>query len=95
MSIDHMPYANICKKLLVNQITVLETMTSMDFLEFRDLLSPASGFQSYQFRQLEAKLGLKMENRHEQRYYERQLRKEHIQEICYPPQAEAKQGTKS
>ena len=68
-------------KLLVNQITVLETMTSMDFLEFRDLLSPASGFQSYQFRQLEAKLGLKMENRHEQRYYERQLRKEYIQEI--------------
>jgi len=68
-------------KLLVNQVTVLETMTSMDFLDFRDLLSPASGFQSFQFRQLEARLGLKMENRHENRYYEHQLRKEHIQSI--------------
>ena len=68
-------------RLLVNQVTVLETMTPMDFLDFRDLLAPASGFQSYQFRQLEAKLGLKMEDRHEQRYYEHQLRTEHIDGI--------------
>jgi tryptophan 2,3-dioxygenase len=51
------------QKLLVDQIRIMETMTPLDFLEFRDLLIPASGFQSIQFRQLEAKLGLKRENR--------------------------------
>lgn len=68
-------------RLLVSQITVIETMSSMDFLDFRDLLSPASGFQSYQFRQLEAKLGLKMENRHAKCYYEHQLTEEHVEGI--------------
>jgi tryptophan 2,3-dioxygenase len=46
------------EQLLVSQIDVLETMTPMDFLEFRDLLIPASGFQSEQFRLIEARLGL-------------------------------------
>lgn len=46
------------QKLLIQQIHVLETMTPMDFLEFRNYLFPASGFQSYQFRLLELKLGL-------------------------------------
>lgn len=68
-------------KLLVSQIDVLETMTPMDFLDFRDLLAPASGFQSVQFRTLETKLGLKMEHRHEKRHYESQLRCEHVQLI--------------
>ena len=45
--------------LLVEQIRILETMTPMDFLEFRDLLIPASGFQSVQFRIIETKLGIK------------------------------------
>lgn len=40
------------------QFEVLETMTPMDFLEFRNLLVPASGFQSTQFREIEIKLGL-------------------------------------
>ena len=44
--------------LLIGQFDVLETMTPMDFLEFRDLLIPASGFQSVQFRAIEIKLGL-------------------------------------
>ncbi len=44
--------------LLIGQFDVLETMTPMDFLEFRDLLIPASGFQSVQFREIEIKLGL-------------------------------------
>ncbi|HRK71994.1 MAG TPA: tryptophan 2,3-dioxygenase family protein, partial [Micropepsaceae bacterium] len=35
---------------LVAQIDILETMTPMDFLEFRNMLVPASGFQSEQFR---------------------------------------------
>jgi tryptophan 2,3-dioxygenase len=46
------------QKLLVDQIRIMETMTPLDFLEFRDLLIPASGFQSFQFRLLEMRLGL-------------------------------------
>lgn len=61
-------------RLLVQQIDVIETMTPMDFLEFRDLLRPASGFQSWQFKILEAKLGLKYEKRHGQEYYISQLK---------------------
>jgi tryptophan 2,3-dioxygenase len=49
--------------LLVGQFDVLETMTPMDFLEFRDLLIPASGFQSVQFREIEIKLGLHTNDR--------------------------------
>jgi tryptophan 2,3-dioxygenase len=44
-------------------------MTALDFLEFRNLLLPASGFQSKQFRLIEAKLGLKMEQRYKREYY--------------------------
>ncbi len=51
------------QKLLVNQISILETMTPMDFLEFRDLLTPSSGFQSVQFRLIENKLGMIRKNR--------------------------------
>lgn len=43
---------------LVKQVDILETMTPMDFLEFRDVLRPASGFQSAQFRMIETILGL-------------------------------------
>ena len=46
------------QKVLIDQIRILETMTAMDFLEFRDDLFPSSGFQSTQFRILENKLGL-------------------------------------
>jgi tryptophan 2,3-dioxygenase len=45
-------------KLLIQQIHVLETMTPLDFLDFRNYLFPASGFQSFQFRKLEVMLGL-------------------------------------
>jgi tryptophan 2,3-dioxygenase len=68
-------------RVLVHQIDVMETMTPMDFLDFRDLLRPASGFQSWQFKLLEAKLGLKFEHRHGQEYYTAQLRSEHITRI--------------
>jgi len=46
------------QKILISQVDVLETMTPMDFLEFRDFLYPASGFQSTQFRIIENKMGL-------------------------------------
>jgi tryptophan 2,3-dioxygenase len=51
-------------KLLVDQIRILETMTPLDFLDFRKYLFPASGFQSFQFRELEVLMGLKETNRH-------------------------------
>lgn len=50
-------------KLIMGQIDVMETMTPLDFLEFRDYLYPASGFQSVQFRLIEIKLGLKEKDR--------------------------------
>ncbi len=56
-------------ELLNHQVDVLETMTPLDFLEFRNYLVPASGFQSLQFRLIEAKLGLKMEQRYKADYY--------------------------
>ena len=51
-------------KLLIQQVNILETMTPLDFLDFRNYLFPASGFQSFQFRQMEVLLGLKQHKRH-------------------------------
>lgn len=51
------------QELMLQQLSVLETMTPLDFLEFRDYLIPASGFQSIQFRLLENKLGLRRKQR--------------------------------
>lgn len=51
------------QKLLIEQIHVMETMTAMDFLDFRHYLFPASGFQSLQFRMVENLLGLKPDQR--------------------------------
>src|SRR5881227_2643097 len=56
-------------KLLNHQVDVLETMTPLDFLDFRSSLEGASGFQSIQFRQIEATLGLRMEHRFRPDYY--------------------------
>ncbi|KAJ7326863.1 hypothetical protein JRQ81_016622 [Phrynocephalus forsythii] len=58
-------------KLLVEQFSVLETMTALDFFDFRDYLSPASGFQSLQFRLLENKIGVPQSLRvpYNRRYY--------------------------
>jgi tryptophan 2,3-dioxygenase len=44
-------------KICVAQIDILETMTPLQFLTFRGRLASASGFQSAQFRQIEAVLG--------------------------------------
>ena len=46
-------------KVLVSQVDVLETMTPVDFLSFRDHLDRGSGFQSAQFREVEFVLGHK------------------------------------
>lgn len=68
-------------KVLVQQIDIMETMTPMDFLDFRDMLRPASGFQSWQFKILEAKLGLKYQHRFGQEYYVSQLRPQQVELI--------------
>ena len=54
---------NVIIDLLIEQVKVMETMTPLDFLDFRDYLFPASGFQSVQFRMIEATLGLREEER--------------------------------
>ncbi|MDQ6786324.1 MAG: tryptophan 2,3-dioxygenase family protein [Acidobacteriota bacterium] len=50
------------EKVLITQIHILESMAQIGFLEFRDKLNPASGFQSMQFRELEFVSGAKDEN---------------------------------
>jgi tryptophan 2,3-dioxygenase len=50
------------EKLLISQIHILETMSPISFLGFRDQLNPASGFQSMQFREIEFASGLKHES---------------------------------
>ncbi len=44
-------------KIVVAQLDVLETMTPTQFTRFRDWLGTSSGFESAQFRELEAVLG--------------------------------------
>lgn len=68
-------------EILVSQISVIETMTAMDFLDFRDLLRPASGFQSIQFKQIEAALGLTYANRYGKDYYTSQLNEKDIERV--------------
>jgi len=49
-------------KVMVAQLDILETMTPLEFLSFRERLDAASGFQSDQFRQVEFLLGVKSEH---------------------------------
>lgn len=57
-ALSHLERIHRIQKLLIDQIDVLETMTPLDFLDFRDHLIPASGFQSVQFRLIENRLGM-------------------------------------
>ncbi|ELU15694.1 hypothetical protein CAPTEDRAFT_225408 [Capitella teleta] len=61
--ISRMNRVVIILKLLADQFHILETMTPLDFMDFRGFLDPASGFQSLQFRLLENKLGVRQESR--------------------------------
>lgn len=80
-AVHRLERVNTILGLLVHQMDVMETMTPLDFLDFRDLLRPASGFQSTQFKVLEARLGLRMEKRFGRQYYTSQLKPEHKAEI--------------
>lgn len=73
-------------ELLIHQIKVLETMTPLDFLDFRSYLFPASGFQSYQFRLVETMLGLPEQQRitYNNQHYAAEFsapKQQHLQEI--------------
>jgi tryptophan 2,3-dioxygenase len=67
------------QKVLIDQLRILETMTPLDFLDFRDYLFPASGFQSVQFRLVEIRLGLQSEARlrYNQAAYHSRVSSEH------------------
>jgi len=56
--VHHLRRINATLQLMVNQWKVMETLTPQDFLAFRDKLSPASGFQSFQMRAMEVLIGL-------------------------------------
>lgn len=73
----------VCRILdiAVSQMSVLETMTPLDFLDFRDLLRPASGFQSIQFKMIEATLGLAYDHRFGKSYYVSQLNEDDINRV--------------
>jgi len=68
-------------EIAVLQMGVLETMTPLDFLDFRDLLKPASGFQSIQFKMIEATLGLEYNHRFGKQYYLSQLTPADIERV--------------
>ncbi len=57
-AVGHLHRVAEIERLLLHQVDVLETMTPLDFLDFRRLLVPASGFQSVQFRLIENRLGV-------------------------------------
>lgn len=81
MVVHRMQRVNTIMRVLVHQVDILETMPAMDFLDFRDMLRPASGFQSWQFKVLEAKLGLRFHHRHGQDYYLSQLNESDLSKI--------------
>ncbi len=69
----------VIQKVLLDQLAVMETMTPLDFLDFRDYLIPASGFQSIQFKEIEIILGLKSQYRinFDQKSFYSRIRSDH------------------
>lgn len=62
-SIARLERVSVIQGLLLDHLTIMETMTPLDFLDFRNYLFPASGFQSFQFRKIENLLGLEEQSR--------------------------------
>jgi tryptophan 2,3-dioxygenase len=69
---------NKIMNLLCDQFSIMETMTPLQFMNFRAYLNPASGFQSVQWRILERKLGLQ-EDKRVLKHYTEALTPEHRQ----------------
>jgi tryptophan 2,3-dioxygenase len=61
--VHHLRRVNEILRLAAEQFRVMETLTPQDFLAFRSKLGTASGFQSFQMREIEALLGLPPEQR--------------------------------
>lgn len=63
IAIDRLDRVITILHLQIQQILVIETIKPHEFLDFRNYLFPASGFQSFQFRKVEVSLGLSTKNR--------------------------------
>ncbi len=61
--VHHLGRVNEILRLCVEQFRVMETLPPQDFLDFRDKLTPSSGFQSFQMREMEILLGLEESQR--------------------------------
>ena len=76
---------NQISKLCINQFDLFNTMTPLQFLEFRDQLGQSSGLQGLQFRLLEVKLGLVARKNNKDsylRFYSRNLKPEEAKRLC-------------
>ena len=91
IAVSRLQRINQIIQLLIDQIKILESMTPMDFLEFRDLLTPASGFQSGQFRQIENKIGLLKDNRYVygSKDYKARIHKDEIDKVLETEHSES------
>ena len=56
--VHHLKRVNRVFELAIEHFKVMETLTPQDFLGFREKISPASGFQSHQMREMEILLGI-------------------------------------
>lgn len=61
LAVHYLRRVHSIERLMIEQVNVIESMSPQDFLEFRQHLAPASGFQSVQFREIEFVSGLKDE----------------------------------
>ena len=61
--VHHLGRVNEILKLAGDTFSVMETLTPQDFMSFRDKLTPASGFQSFQMREMELLLGVNWQSR--------------------------------
>jgi len=61
--VHHLRRVNAVFALAIKTFEVMETLTPQDFLSFRDKLSPASGFQSFQMREIEMVMGMNDQTR--------------------------------
>ncbi|MCP5051728.1 MAG: tryptophan 2,3-dioxygenase, partial [bacterium] len=64
--VHHLNRVNTIMELAIKHFDVVETLTPQDFLVFRDGLGTASGFQSFQMREIELLLGLEQSEREAQ-----------------------------
>ena len=77
--VHHLRRVGQIMRLAVEQFHIVETLTPQDFLGFREKLTPASGFQSFQMRELEIVLGLET---HQRETYGNTDALDHIRELA-------------